>query len=138
MAALQIPERITTMPIRTSLALSVLLLAPLLAGAQAPSSDMRALMLRGHEKMMEAPMTGDPDVDFAVAMREHHVGALDMAQWELDHGKDPAMKAMARKIMADQKKEIAQFDAFLERAGRKHAQPGIGVGDGRSHAHPGK
>ncbi|WP_255440521.1 DUF305 domain-containing protein [Caenimonas sedimenti] len=59
------------------------------------------------------PMSGKPDVDFAMAMREHHLGAVEMSPWQIDHGKDAKMKQMARKIIADQKKEIAQFDQFL-------------------------
>lgn len=101
------------------LPLAVLGLGVVAHGAHAAGPDMRALMLRGHEKMMAVEMTGKPDVDFAIAMREHHVGALDMAQWQLDHGKDPKMKDMARKIIAAQKKEIAEFDEFLARAGHK-------------------
>ena len=42
-----------------------------------------------------------------------------MAQMEPAHGKSPAMKPMARQIIAAQKKEIAQFDRWL--ASRKQA-----------------
>ena len=46
-------------------------------------------------------------------MRIHHEGAIDMANAELSAGKDPKMKKMAKNIIAAQKKEIAQFDAYL-------------------------
>lgn len=46
-------------------------------------------------------------------MKMHHQQALDMAKMELAHGKSPEMKAMAKKIMIAQKKEIAQFDKWL-------------------------
>ena len=44
------------------------------------------------------PMSGDPDVDFAMMMRIHHQGAIDMANAELSNGKDPQMKKMAKAI----------------------------------------
>jgi hypothetical protein len=87
----------------------------------AADKDVKAMMMKDHEKMMAMQTTGKPDVDFAMMMREHHLGAVQMAQWQLEHGKDPKMKQMARKIIADQKKEIAQFDQFLASAGRKPA-----------------
>jgi len=123
--------------IRNTLSAAVCL-AALAGAAHAAGPDMKALMLQGHEKMMAVQMTGKPDVDFAIAMREHHVGALDMARWELEHGKDPKMKAMARKIMADQQKEIAQFDEFLARAGHKPAPAAPGAAGGHGDAHPQK
>ncbi|AFK64237.1 hypothetical protein TKWG_23175 [Advenella kashmirensis WT001] len=33
---------------------------------------------------------------------------------ELDKGKDPQLQAMAKEIIAAQKKEIAQFDQWIE------------------------
>ena len=58
-------------------------------------------------------MSGDTDKDFAMMMKMHHQQALDMAQMELDYGKSAEMKAMAKKIIASQKKEITQFDKWL-------------------------
>ena len=77
--------------------------------------DMKGMMKDG--KMSSMPMSGDPDVDFAMMMRMHHQGAIDMANAELSNGKDPQMKKMAKAIVAAQKKEIAQFDAYLARHG---------------------
>ena len=58
-------------------------------------------------------MTGDQDRDFATMMTEHHKGAIKMARTELEKGKDPAMRALAEKIIADQQREIGQMDAYL-------------------------
>lgn len=58
-------------------------------------------------------MTGDQDYDFAMMMRMHHVQGVKMAQKELDKGKDPDMRAAAKKIVDAQKKEIAEFDKWL-------------------------
>lgn len=66
------------------------------------------------EKMAAVKMSGDPDIDFAAMMKIHHEGAVDMAQAEIDAGKNPAMIKMAKAIIAAQKKEIAQFDAWLK------------------------
>ena len=68
-----------------------------------------------HKKMAGMQMTGYTDRDFAMAMREHHQGALDMAQVELQKGKDPQMRKMATDIVAAQKKEIAEFDAWIKK-----------------------
>ena len=65
-----------------------------------------------HEKMMQsmmAPMSGDPDQDFAMMMIPHHQGAIDMAQIELRSGKDPMLVEMAKKIIEAQEKEIEQL-----------------------------
>ena len=65
------------------------------------------------ESMRNMEMSGDVDKDFAMMMKMHHQQALDMAKMEIAHGKSPEMKAMAKKIMSAQKKEIAQFDKWL-------------------------
>lgn len=66
------------------------------------------------KKMTAMPMTGNVDIDFAMMMVAHHQGAIDMAQAEIDTGKDPAMIKAAKKIITAQKKEIAQFEAWLK------------------------
>ena len=76
-------------------------------------TDMRGAMMKGMDSMQKMPMSGDVDKDFAMMMKMHHQQALDMAQMELAQGKSTEMKAMARKIITAQKKEIAQFDAWL-------------------------
>lgn len=88
-------------------------MAPMPAGGM----DMKAMMKENNEKMAAMPMTGKPDVDFAMMMRIHHQGAIEMSEAELKDGKDPEMKKMARKIISDQKKEIAQLDKFLAKQG---------------------
>lgn len=79
----------------------------------AGSHDMMDSMKTGMESMQNMEMSGDVDKDFAMMMKMHHQQALDMAKMEIAHGKSPEMKAMAKKIMSAQKKEIAQFDKWL-------------------------
>ena len=77
--------------------------------------DMKAMMKDMNDKMSSMPMSGNPDVDFAMMMRIHHQGAIDMAQAELRDGKDPQMRKMASEIVSAQKKEIAEIDKFLSK-----------------------
>lgn len=77
------------------------------------SEDMKKSMMSGMEGMNKMPMTGDTDKDFAMMMKMHHQQGVKMAQMELSHGKSPAMRAMAKKIIAAQNKEITQFDQWL-------------------------
>jgi uncharacterized protein (DUF305 family) len=91
--------------------------APKPAGDSPSNAAYRA----SHDKMMkgmDVPLTGNADVDFVRGMIPHHQGAIDMAEVELTHGKDPALKKLARKIIADQKKEIAQMQAWLKKNGK--------------------
>ena len=73
-----------------------------------------------HMKMMRdmnVPLTGKSDVDFVRGMIPHHQGAIDMAKVQLAHGKDPQILEMARKIIADQEREIAEMQAWLKKNG---------------------
>ncbi|MGD0884434.1 MAG: DUF305 domain-containing protein [Thermodesulfovibrionales bacterium] len=56
--------------------------------------------------MENAPMTGDPDHDFAAMMIPHHQGAVDMAKVELLYGKDPVLRRLAQEIIVTQEQEI--------------------------------
>ena len=77
------------------------------------SRDMKSAMMMGMDGMQKMPMSGDIDKDFATMMKVHHQQAVNMSEMELANGKSPDMKAMAKKIIAAQKKEIAQFDRWL-------------------------
>lgn len=77
------------------------------------SNDMKQSMMTNIDSMQKMQMSGDTDKDFAMMMKMHHQQGVEMAQMELAHGKSPAMKAMARQIIAAQKKEIAQLEQWL-------------------------
>lgn len=72
-------------------------------------------------KMGSMQMTGDADYDFASMMRMHHENGVEMAEAELLHGKDATLKKMAKEIVDSQKKEIREFDQWLEK--HPHADP---------------
>lgn len=79
------------------------------------SDTMHQTMMKGMGQMNDMKPSGDTDKDFAMMMKMHHQQALEMAQVELDHGKSAEMKAMAKKIIAAQKKEIAEFDGWMKK-----------------------
>lgn len=84
-------------------------------GAAAMSQNQRDMMQsmeRMNRDMMGKPMTGNPDRDFAAMMTPHHQGAIDMARIYLREGKDPELRGMAEKIIADQEREIGEFNAW--------------------------
>ncbi len=81
-----------------------------------PGGQAEGSMMSGMDKMMKdmaaVPMTGNADQDFVGMMKPHHQGAIEMARYELAHGKDPAMLKMARDIIAAQEKEITEMNAW--------------------------
>ena len=78
-------------------------------------TEMSKAMAKMHDKMTAMPMTGNQDMDFAMMMKAHHEGAIEMAQAELDHGKDPTMRVSAKKIISAQKKEIVEFERWMSK-----------------------
>lgn len=94
--------------------------APSTSSAPKPGAgamDMMSVMKESNQQMTSMPMTGKPDVDFAMMMRMHHMAGTKMAEIELRDGKDAKMRDAAKKIIASQKKEIAEFEAFLAKNG---------------------
>jgi hypothetical protein len=64
--------------------------------------------------MSTAPMTGNPDVDFAIKMIPHHQGAIEMAKVELQYGTDSRLRRLAQEIIVTQQSEIALMQLTLE------------------------
>ena len=89
--------------------------APNRAKMSANHQEMMQSMERMNRDMMGAPMIDDPDRDLANMMIPHHQGAIDMARIYLRDGKDPEMRRMAEKIIADQVREIAEMRDWLTR-----------------------
>lgn len=77
------------------------------------TGDMHETMTKMHAAMNAAKPTGDVDRDFVEMMIPHHQGAIDMSRVYLKTAKDPAIRAMAEKIIKDQEREIAEFRAWL-------------------------
>lgn len=67
---------------------------------------------------MHVEYTGNADVDFVRGMIGHHQGAVDMANVQLQFGKDAENQKLAREIIRAQEQEIGQMQAWL----KKHAK----------------
>lgn len=98
------------------------------SNAMVESKDMaiKKSMEGMQQKMSSMTMSGNTDHDFAMMMKEHHQGAINMAEIELKQGKDPQLKKMASKIIAAQKKEMTEFDTWLNKheVSMSSSQPG--------------
>jgi uncharacterized protein (DUF305 family) len=64
-------------------------------------------------KMRSMQMSGDTDKDFAMMMKEHHAAAIAMSKKQLTHGMNAKLKKMAQKTIADQNREIKEFESWI-------------------------
>jgi len=100
----------------TILGPATLLLAA--CGSNVPPSPEEERRAREAKPGMTMPApTGNQDRDFARTMIAHHQSAIDMARTQLARGTDPALRKMAGQIIADQSREISEFNAYLDRTG---------------------
>ena len=83
-------------------------------------SEAMAVMSRD---MGQAPMTGNPDRDFASMMIPHHQGAIDMAKVEVLYGKDPVLRRLAQEIIVTQDSEIAVMRMQLQKRSSPSSVP---------------
>ena len=68
------------------------------------------------EQMQQLQGASGPAFDrmFLEMMIEHHRGAVEMAQTELQDGADPEALALAQKIIDTQQAEITEMDTLLQ------------------------
>ena len=76
-------------------------------------SPLMQIMQSMSEDMNTMAMTKDPDHDFAMMMKLHHQGAIDMAVYELANGNDNVIKAKAQMMKDAQAMEIMELDSFM-------------------------
>ena len=77
------------------------------------SDEMMSVMHQMMSKMDTMQKTNDPEIDFSKMMKMHHQGAIDMANLELQKGKNDSLKKTAQKIINEQQAEIQQFNTIL-------------------------
>jgi hypothetical protein len=72
-----------------------------------------------HTPMMEGIKHEDPDMAFVLGMLPHHAGATDMAEIQLQYGKDQQMRDLASRILRAQHQEMEEMRLWLEEKGYK-------------------
>lgn len=87
------------------------------AATAGTSTNSNMPFMASMDKMMKdmhgMKMTDDPDHDFAMMMKSHHQGAIDMSNIEIAQGKNAELKQVAQKIIDDSQKDIKDLDAFM-------------------------
>jgi uncharacterized protein (DUF305 family) len=68
-----------------------------------------------HADMADIP--ADPDVAFMQGMLAHHEGAVAMSKVALKYAKDEQARDLATRVIAAQKQEIAEMQAWLKARG---------------------
>jgi uncharacterized protein (DUF305 family) len=85
------------------------------AACVAPSTRAYAAAMVAMHKNMHSPMAGDADVDFVRGMIPHHQAAVDMANIQLQYGRDERLKEFSRWIIQAQEQEIGFMTQWLRR-----------------------
>jgi uncharacterized protein (DUF305 family) len=89
--------------------LAALALAPAHAGTSQEAAFLAANQAAMDRMMagMNIKPTGDVDHDFTAMMIPHHEGAIEMAQAELQHGRNQKLLRISQEIVVEQLQEIA-------------------------------
>ncbi|HEX2858962.1 MAG TPA: DUF305 domain-containing protein [Alphaproteobacteria bacterium] len=67
--------------------------------------------MQAHDKQV---YTGNADVDFRRRLIVKRQGIIDMAEVAMAHAKDPQTEALARKVIANQRRDIAEMQQWLK------------------------
>ncbi len=77
-------------------------------------NELMETMTKMMDEMKAMKMTGDADKDFVMMMIPDHQSAVDMAENEISHGKNYDLKKLSQKIVADQNREIKEFQDWMK------------------------
>ena len=80
---------------------------------------MDKVMANMHQGM-NAPLTGNEEIDFLKMMIPHHQSAIDMSIVILETSKDKEVIELAKAIIAEQKREIALMDRLIKQRSHTH------------------
>jgi uncharacterized protein (DUF305 family) len=86
-------------------------------GGHESMEGMSGMMSAEDMDALEAASGAEFDEMFLTMMIEHHAGAVEMAETEVEDGQFPDAVALAEKIIASQKAEIAEMQAVLDEGG---------------------
>ncbi|CAL5223522.1 g6052 [Coccomyxa viridis] len=78
------------------------------------SSDPATALRAGMNMDAQAPMTGNPDHDFAVQMSAHHWALIYMARVAMLHGKDQQLKDLASQLIVSLTWQTGEFRTILQ------------------------
>ncbi len=78
-----------------------------------------AMMDTMMQNMDTVSMKHSADLDFMQMMIPHHQGAIEMAHYEIKHGKNFEMIQLAKSIIAEQTNEIQQMHLWLQNSNTK-------------------
>lgn len=82
-------------------------------GMDMPGDQMPGMMSTDDMNKLKAASGADFDKMFLTMMIAHHNGAIEMATTEQSDGKNPDAVALAKKVITDQKAEIAKMQGYL-------------------------
>ena len=88
-------------------------------GAKLELTEVQAAYKAVNDKMHAgmADIPADADVAFMQGMLAHHQGAVEMSEVALKYAKDEQARDLAARVIAAQKAEIAEMQAWLKARG---------------------
>ncbi|CAN5518773.1 hypothetical protein BH10ACT3_BH10ACT3_12460 [soil metagenome] len=86
-------------------------------GAPTSVADMPGMLTPEQIETFRTATGDDANAEFLQLMSEHHRGGLHMAEYTAEHAEDPRVKALADRIVANQKAELAEYKMIAERLG---------------------
>lgn len=83
-----------------------------------PANPYAEAEMQMHQRMMRS-MGANPDETWARKMIEHHRGAIEMSRILAARGSDRELRAMAQRSSSEQRREIQELEAWLNRHSRR-------------------
>ncbi|KPP84436.1 DUF305 domain-containing protein [Erythrobacter sp. HL-111] len=89
--------------------------------ADSKLSEAQAAFKAANDKMHAgmADIPEDADIAFMQGMLAHHQGAVEMSEVALKYARDEQARDLAARVIAAQKEEIAEMEAWLKERGAR-------------------